>query len=65
MTRHAGWTRLTATLLFAVGLTHGAAAATDCGPYPHEFDSLCPPGSIMIAACRSDGNWVFMGCWEL
>lgn len=37
--------------------------AADCGPYPFEFQSLCPTG-VLVASCRDDGNWVFVGCWE-
>lgn len=55
--------RLVATLLLAVGMLNGSVSTADCGPYPFEFASLCSPDGVMIATCRDDGNWEFVGCW--
>lgn len=56
---------LVASMLLVVGLLNGTArpSAADCGPYPFEFASLCPGDGVMLAVCRSDGAWEFVGCW--
>lgn len=55
--------RIIRSITAAILLSIGTINSTDCGPYPFEFQTLCSNGGVMIAECRSDGNWVFVGCW--